>query len=114
MPPECLELWARRSEIKEGLSDGLAQSLSGSQALSFLEDALDDHAVAACISQKTVFWMGRNSGHSLGSGGPGRGWQVYSLGVLEGMRCELAILPKLCNFYILCCFSLETNLREDH
>ena len=44
---------------------------------------LDDGAAAACISQQMVFWMGRNSGCSLGLGWPGRGWQGYSLGVLE-------------------------------
>ena len=32
-----------------------------------------------------VFWIGKNSGCSLGSGRPGRGWQGYSsLDVLEG------------------------------
>ena len=40
MPPECMELWARRFEIKEGLSDGKAWDLSGSRALFFLQDVL--------------------------------------------------------------------------
>ena len=58
--------------------------LLGSQAL-LLQGCLGDCAAAAWISQWTVFWMGRNSGHSLGSGWPGRGCQVYFLGILEGM-----------------------------
>ena len=33
--------------------------------LFFLEDALDDRAAAACISQQMVFCVGRKSGHSL-------------------------------------------------
>ena len=40
-------------------------------------------------SQWMVFWMGRNSGSTLGSGWPGRGWQYYSsLGVLNGKTSE--------------------------
>ena len=36
--------------------------------------------------QHMAFWMGRNSGHNLESGGPGTEGQGYSSsGVLEGM-----------------------------
>ena len=81
MPPGHLELQARRFGIREGLSDSLTHSLPGG--------CRDDPAAAACVSQWMVFWMGRNSGHSLGLGWPGRAWQGYSsLGVLEGMTSE--------------------------
>ena len=46
-------------------------------------------------------WGGRrNSGCSLGSAWPGKGWQGYSLGVLEGMssEAEAAILPKIVQY----------------
>ena len=49
---------------------------------------VDDPAAAACISQWMVFCLGRNSGRSLELGWPGRGWQVYSVGVLEGSGFE--------------------------
>ena len=98
MPPECMELWARRFKIKRGQRLAL-----------FLEDAWMI-ALQLPIFPKggslVEFWMGRNSAHSRGSGWPGRGWQVYSLGVSEGMGSEVAILPKLCSFCILCRFSL--------
>ena len=48
MPPECMELWARRFKIKGGRT--------GSWAL-LHRGRLDDRAAAACISQRTVFWM---------------------------------------------------------
>ena len=80
MPPEYMELWTRRFKIK------------GVQRLAVWvlpQGCLDDRAAAACISQQTVFCMGRNSGCSPGSGWPGRGWQGYpSLGVLEGTSSE--------------------------
>ena len=80
MPPERMELWARRFKIKDGLSGS---------PLSLPQGCLDDGAVAACVSQWTAFWMRRKSGHSLGSGWPGRGRQSYpSLGVLEGTSSE--------------------------
>ena len=50
---------------------------------------IPDHSAAAYLSQRTVFWMGRNSGCSLELGWPGRGWQGYfPLGVLEGTTSE--------------------------
>ena len=64
---------------------GLLGSLAGSL---LPQGCLDGHAAAACTSQWTVFWIGRNSGQSPGLGYPGRGWKVYSLGVLEGIGCE--------------------------
>ena len=75
MPPEhrCV----RRFEIKEGLSVLLPRVCR------------DDPAAAACLSQRMVFWMGRNSRCTIGSGWPGRGWKGYSsLGVLERMSYE--------------------------
>ena len=86
MPPEWMELWARRFEIKEGLLD----SQAGSLALSLLPQGHRvDGAAAACVSYRMLFWMGRISWCSLGSGWPGRGWRGYSsLGVLEGTSSE--------------------------
>ena len=80
MPPDCMELWARRFEIQEGLLG----SQVGSLAL-LLQGYLDDCTAADCISQQMVFWMGRHSGYRRGSSWPGRVWHGYSsVGVLEG------------------------------
>ena len=49
MPPECMELWARRFKIKRGQRLALRISLPCR--------CLDDRAAAACVSQRTVFWM---------------------------------------------------------
>ena len=71
------------------------------------QGCLDDHLAVVYIYQQMVFGMGRNSGHSPESGWPGRGWQGYSLGVLEGtgLKKNPGILPKLYSFGILCCFN---------
>ena len=53
MPQECMELWARRFKIKEGLSGRLAGTL-------LPPGFLDDLATVACISQWKVFRVGRN------------------------------------------------------
>ena len=67
---------ARRFKIK--------RAETGSWAL-LPPGCLDDCAAAASVSQRMVFWMGRNSRRSIRLGWPGRGWQGYSsLGVLEG------------------------------
>ena len=52
------------------------------------QGCLDDHLAVVYIYQQMVFGMGRNSGHSPGSGWPGRGWQGYSSSVLEGTGSE--------------------------
>ena len=52
------------------------------------QGCLDDHLAVVYIYQQMVFGMGRNSGHSPESGWPGRGWQGYSLSVLEDRSCE--------------------------
>ena len=71
---------ARRFKIK--------RAETGSWAL-LPPGCLDDRAAAAHVFQWTVFQKERNSGHRLGLGWPGRGWQGYSsLGVLEGMSSE--------------------------
>ena len=76
----------RRFGIKEGLSEEHCSLwLCGSLRPGGF---LDDRAAAACIAQWIIFWMGRNFGHILGLDWPGRGWKVYSLGVLEGTGSE--------------------------
>ena len=54
-----MELRVRRLEIKEALSGSLALKLSSS-------GYVDNCAAVACVSQWTVFWIGRHSRHSLG------------------------------------------------
>ena len=92
MPPEPVELWARKLELKEvlWLSDSWPRAL-------LPPGCLDGGATAACISQLMVFCMGRNSRHSLGSGCPGRGKQGYSLGVMErtGFEAEACHSSKI-------------------
>ena len=90
MPAERMELWARRFEIKEGLW------CSGSRAVFSPEDAWA--SCCSCLRLPTdgnwcVFWMGEETGRSLRSGWPGRGWQGYSLAVLEGDRFCGRCLP---------------------
>ena len=75
MPPDPIEI-----------KRGLALQLKGSLALRLCFPG--DRAAADCPSPQTVFWMGRNSRHSLGSGWPGRGCQGYSLDVQEGTGSE--------------------------
>ena len=63
-----------RFEIKEVLSG--SGTSTGRLALSWArlpQGCLDDPAAAACISQGILFWMGRNSRSSLGSGSSCRG-----------------------------------------
>ena len=57
---------------KRGGSLAPGMVLSGSQDL-LPQACLNDHAPAAWVSQQMVFWMGRNSGCSLGLGVAGRG-----------------------------------------
>lgn len=45
-----MELWARRFKNKRRQRLDLW--------LSLLEECLDNHAAAVCISQRMVFWMG--------------------------------------------------------
>ena len=58
MPPECMELRARRFEIKEGFSGSKAGSLAFFLWLSLPQGCLDDCAADPCVSQWRVFQMG--------------------------------------------------------
>ena len=78
MPPEPMELWARGSEIKEGLSDWWALALSGSRALP--RGRLGDRAAAAWVSQEKVRHFGWE-----GPSGTAQGWA----GLAEGDRVIL-------------------------
>lgn len=78
MPPEHMELWVRIFEIKDGALRQVVVGWLWNLGALLPQGCLDYRAAATCVSQNAMFWTGRNSGRSLGSGWPGRRWQGYS------------------------------------
>ena len=98
MPPEHMELWARRFGIKEGLSGSLSSS----------PGCLGDPVTAACFQTDSIL-----DGKELRVlFRIGLGWLREAGLFFECSRGDKicgrrpAILPKLCSSCILCCFSL--------